>query len=458
MHKNQEIELFIHDLHSNGFGVGKYDSQAVFVEGALTGDHIKAKIIKVKKQYAYGKIMELITPSSHRLSECDSGICNVAKRCGGCQFQHLEYSAQLEFKEKLVRDALIRIGKCENPPLSPIIGMDNPYNYRNKAQFPVQAGNIIGLYAPRSHRLVPVTNCNIQHHACEKILKAIEQILSTHPIPIYDEEPHKGLLRHIMIRVGFNTGDIMVVPVLNGDTLPHKEVWIESLKAICPSMTIVLNKNTAKTNVILGASFTTIYGSGYIYEEIGHIRYRISPQAFFQVNPAQTLALYDAVSAHLADGEKVIDAYSGIGGIALYIANKVKKVVGVESVQEAVADGVYNAVLNDITNAGFLCGQAEDLVPELLTKKFDQELSREANYDVIILDPPRKGCDSKLPDAIAATNIPKIIYVSCDPATMSRDVHVFTENGYKLQHVQPVDMFPMTGHVECVCLLLKERL
>ena len=461
MHKNQEVELFIHDLHSNGFGVGKQkqidgdnNQQVVFVDGSLPGDHITAKIIKVKKHYAYGKMMELITSSPHRLSGRDPRICPVMTRCGGCQFQHLEYSAQLKFKEKLVKDALIRIGKCEDPPLSPILGMDTPYHYRNKAQFPVQTGNVVGLYSPRSHRLVPVTNCNIQHPICEEILNTVKQILNMHPIPIYEEETHKGLLRHVMIRVGFNTGDVMIVPVINGDFLPHKEVWIENLKAIYPKMTLVVNKNTAKTNVVLGPEFSTIYGSGHIYEEIGHVRYRISPRAFFQVNPAQTLVLYDTVLAHLTTNERVIDAYSGIGGIALYIASKVKKVVGIESVPEAVEDGVYNTVFNDVTNVGFLCGKAEELVPELLNQK-SKNLNHNPNYDVIILDPPRKGCDVKLLESIVMGDIPKIIYVSCDPATMARDVNFLTERGYKLRHVQPVDMFPMTGHVESVVLLCR---
>ena len=473
MRKNEEISLTIHDLHANGQGVGKGETGiTVFVPEALPGDMLRVKILKVKKHYAYGKIIEVIKPSAERLPKRDSRICKVAGQCGGCQFQRFDYPAQLTFKEKLVKDALTRIGNCEAPPMASILGMDKPYHYRNKAQFPVgrekgkgregdgdkernlvkrggkgkekskeKGRPLIGFYASRSHRIVPISECNIQHPACNEVLNAVQNILERYPISIYDEETHQELLRHVVVRVGFNTGEVMVIFVINGNMLPHAK----DIKAAFPSYTLVINENTARTNVILGPVFTTLQGSGYIHEEIGHVRYRISPGAFFQVNPVQTKVLYDAVAAHLSGGEKVIDAYSGIGGIALHIAGKAKNVIGIESVEAAVNDGIHNAALNGIENVRFLCGAAEELVPDLLNQG--------EGPDVLILDPPRKGCDERLLEAVSAARIPKIIYVSCDPATLARDVRQLVEAGYRLMNVQPVDLFPMTGHVEAIVLL-----
>ena len=454
MRKNDELELDIHDLHANGHGIGRdVNGKVIFVSGALPGDRVHARLLKVKKQYAYGKAMEIITPSPHRLQENDPRICPVSSKCGGCQFQNFNYHAQLTFKEKLVRDALIRIGGCENPPVLPILGMDEPYYYRNKAQFPVGSDGkkpLIGFYAPRSHRIVPINGCNIHHPLCGEVLRKVKYLLKAHPIPIYNEETHKGLLRHVIVRVGFSTGEVMVIFVLNSSD-PHQI----QMSGFCHSdlftgkgFSFLYNKNTAKTNVILGDQFTVLQGSGYIHEEIGHIRYRISPRAFFQVNPVQTKVLYDVVASHMSGNESVIDAYSGIGGIALYIAGRVQNVVGVESVEDAVKDGVYNAALNNIENASFQCGAAEALVPELLRGK---------NYGTLILDPPRKGCDSGLLDMIVTSEISKIIYVSCDPATLARDIKQLTSGGYKLEHIQPVDLFPMTGHVETVALLQRKN-
>jgi 23S rRNA (uracil1939-C5)-methyltransferase len=453
MRKNEELELIIHDLHANGHGVGKNAGGiAVFVSGALPGDRIRAKLLKVKKQYAYGKIEEIITPSPQRLQKSGPNICPAASKCGGCQFQNFDYRAQLLFKEKLVKDALARIGGYETPPVSSILGMDKPYQYRNKAQFPVGGDGkrpLIGFYAPRSHRIVPIDDCNIQHPTCGIVLRAVKKMLKQRPISIYNEETHKGLLRHVIVRTGFNTGETMIIFVINGNTIPNFKA--EEFSDLLGSMpfTLLTNKNTARTNVILGSKFTVLQGSGYIHEEIGHIRYRISPPAFFQVNPVQARVLYDVIASRLQGSDKVIDAYSGIGGITLYVAGKVQKVVAVESLENAAADGKYNASLNGIENAGFLCGAAEDLVPKLLEQKI---------YDTLILDPPRKGCDAKLLEAVIAGGIPKIIYVSCDPATLARDIKQLAAGGYRLAHVQPVDLFPMTGHVETVSLLLKNIL
>ena len=439
MNKNDEIKIEIRDLHSNGSGVGAHESgKIVFVPEALPGDILRAKVLKVKKNYAYGKIIEIIKPSLKRTKP----ECSVAGRCGGCQFQHLKYSDQLEFKEKLVIDALTRIGGCESVPILPILGMDEPYRYRNKAQFPV--GNKgMGFYAARSHRIVPISGCNI--HLCDEAFQAVQRALKKNPILAYDEENHRGLLRHVVIRSGLNTGEVMIIFVLNTKLSKAREL----LAGIDLPYNIVVNENTARTNVILGPKFAVLKGDGCIHEVIGHIRYRISPGAFFQVNSAQTRVLYDTVASLMKKSQslRVIDAYSGIGGIALYIADLVQEVVGIESVPEAVEDGIYNAKINNIENARFLCGAVEILLPKLLDEKSCE------GYDTLILDPPRKGAESALIEAAVAAKVPNIVYVSCDPATLARDVKLFMQDGYQLVSVQPVDMFPMTGHVETVVLL-----
>jgi len=420
MNKNDEARLEIYDLHADGQGVAKWaDGRTVFVAGTFPGDIVWAKILKVEKSYAYAKNMKIIEPSASRVE--GSCVCPAAGPCGGCQFQHYDYTAQLKFKEKLVQDAFRRIG--QNFEISPIIGMDKPYNYRNKAQFP----QALGLYAARSHRIVPVTDCNIMHPACIEVLQVVQKMA----IPN---------LRHLVVRVGQNTGEVMVIFVMSDSSIPP----IDDIKAD----TILVNENSANTNVILGKKFTALKGSGYIHEELGHVRYRISPQAFFQVNSAQAKALYDLVAKQLDGVKRVIDAYCGTGSIALYTANQVEEIVGIESVAEAVKDAEYNAQLNDIKNARFLCGQVEDLVPKLLKDK---------KYDVLILDPPRKGCDGKLVDTIIESGINKIVYVSCNPITLVRDVRLLCEGGYRLSYVQPVDMFPMTRHVECVVVLEQLR-
>jgi len=437
MRKNDIVRLEIHDLHANGSGVGRLDGMAVFVQDALPGDVLRVRLIKLKKQYAIGKIEEICKPSPRRLAADDPRVCAVGRRCGGCQFQHYEYGAQLEFKEKMVRDALTRLGGVESPRVLPVIGMESPYRYRNKAQFPV-GKNGIGFYAPRSHRIVPVGDCNIHHAACTEVLRAVEEF----DIPFYDEETHSGLLRHVVVRVGFATGDVMVVFVINGTELPFADEICE----LFPN--VLVNVNTERTNVILGKEFRLLKGEGFIHEEIGHVRYRISPGAFFQVNPAQTRRMYDIVLGHLLGGsESIIDAYSGIGGIALYVAGTAKKVVAVESVPEAVEDGKHNARLNGADNVSFLCGQAEVLLPELLGGEWQP--------DVVILDPPRKGCDVRLLEALGLVR--KVIYVSCDPATLARDVKVLCGLGFRMKEAQPLDLFPMTGHVEVVCVLEKEE-
>ncbi|MCL1988052.1 MAG: 23S rRNA (uracil(1939)-C(5))-methyltransferase RlmD [Firmicutes bacterium] len=438
--KNEIIELDIYDLHNDGHGIGKTtDGLVIFVENALPQDTVKARILKVKKKYAYAKVVKIINASPDRMPVAD--ICPLYLRCGGCQLQHLKYPAQLKFKEKLLRDALIRIGGCENPNILPIVAAENPHEYRNKAQFPIGSEGI-GLYAPRSHRIVTVKECNIQKKVCINIINKIWDLLAQNPISIYNEETHTGLLRHIAVRIGENTGEVMIIFVINGKKLPT----IKNIAAAFPDYTIVVNQNLAKTNVIFGENFT----EGYIHDKIGDVVYRISPGAFFQVNTPQTEHLYNIIVQHLQNDNRILDVYSGIGGIALYVAKKlpnISQITAVENSQQATEDAKHNAELNNITTAEFLCGNAETMVAELLENN---------NYDTIILDPPRKGCNSAVLDAIVNANIAKIIYVSCDPATLARDVkYLATNGGYKLVSASPVDMFPMTGHVETVCLIVK---
>ena len=432
MNKNEEITLDIYDLNADGSGVGKAScGRVVFCQGALPGERVRLKIIKIKKSYAIGKIIQIINKSQDRAEEED--ICPYAGKCGGCQLQHFKYPAQLKFKEKLVADALKKIGKIQNPPVSPIIGMENPYRYRNKVQFPVGA-NGLGLYAKRSHKIIPINDCKI--NMCNEVFDTIQNVLKESTVPVYNEETHTGLLRHVVIRTGQNTGETMVILVVNGGFI--------NINLPCD---LIINENTEKTNVILGDKFNTVRGSGFIHEIMGHIRYRISPRAFFQINTAQANKLYDIIAGLIKNGENVIDAYCGIGGIALYIANKTQKITGIESVPEAVCDAVFNASHNNINNADFICGQAEDVLPTLL---------EQGKWDTLILDPPRKGADEGLIKAAANAEIPKIIYVSCNPATLARDILELNEAGegkYELLLVQPIDMFPMTGHVETVVLL-----
>ena len=446
MRKNQEIVLSIKDLSSKGFGVGRAENgQAVFVAGAFAGDLVKVRLLKLKKSYAYAKIVQLIEPSADRLSANDKKICPISVDCGGCQFQELEYSAQLKYKENLLKNAFSKIGNIENAPIFPIIAMQTPYDYRSKATFPigmVKGKPAVGMYAYNSHRVVPVSHCNIQKPVCRSLIKAVSGLFSEIPVSVYDETTHKGLLRHLVVRTGAE--DVAVIFVINGTKLPDADKWISVLKNVLgENFSLIINANTSKTNVIFTDKFTILHGSGYIYETVGHIKYRISHKSFFQVNPAQAHRLFDIAASHLDKDDRVLDAYSGIGAIALYIAAKVREVVCIELIESAVEDGIFNANLNGISNVSFELGAAEEIIPDILDRGFD----------AIILDPPRKGCDSKILSSIIKQRIPKIIYVSCDPATFARDIANLCEGGYSLEQVTPVDMFPMTRHVESVGVL-----
>lgn len=457
INKNDEFELEIDDLGSEGEGIGHLDGYTLFVKDALPGDVVRVKVIKAKKNYGYGRLMEILKPSKNRVEP----VCPVARQCGGCQIQHLSYEAQLSYKENKIKNCLVRLGKFPQEQIDaimePIMGMDEPYHYRNKAQFPVgrsKDGEIVtGFYASRTHSIIPATGCAIQDKRNEQILETIIGTMKEYNIEPYDETSHKGLVRHILTRVGYHTGEIMVCLVLNGTSLPHQEVFIEKLTAIEGMKSISINVNKEKTNVILGTKEKTLWGEDYIVDSIGDIKYQISPLSFYQVNPLQTQKLYQTALdyAGLTGGEIVWDLYCGIGTISLFLAKKAKMVYGVEIVPEAIADANRNKAFNHIENVEFFVGASEDVLPQ----KY-KESNGKMSADVIVVDPPRKGCDATLLQTVMDMAPEKVVYVSCDPATLARDLRILCDGGYELVKVRGCDMFGHSGHVETVCLLSKK--
>lgn len=455
--KNDYVEIKIEALGAEGEGIGRIAGMAVFVEGGIPGDLLEILIVKTKKTYCYGKLIKIIAPSPDRVEP----VCPVFRRCGGCVLQHMEYPKQLEYKQNKVSSALQRIGGLSGIPVERTIGMETPFFYRNKAQFPISRtdGRVtVGFYAKRSHMLIPVKKCYIQSDICESILGTVEDFANEFSLEPYDENTHTGLLRHVLIRTGCRSTsaddsppETMVCLVINGDGLPHEDELTKRLSSNERVKSIVVNSNTDRTNVITGKgadSNQVLYGGEYITARIGNLSFRISPLSFFQVNPIQTKVLYDKIAelAKITKDETVFDLYCGVGAISLYVSGFAKMVYGIESVPEAVSDAVLNASLNNITNAEFLHGQAEDLINELIVQ-------RGIKPDIVITDPPRKGCTQELLHAFIEYGIGRIIYVSCDPATLSRDLKILTDAGYRIEAVQPVDCFPQTNHVETVVLL-----
>lgn len=450
--KNEIYEMTIDALGSNGEGIGRIDGFAVFVEGALPGEVIRALIVNVKKSYGYGKLVEIVSKSPYRVEPC----CPVAKTCGGCQLQHFSYEGQLAYKAKKVKDDLERIGGLKNIEDLPIFGMENPWRYRNKAQFPVGSGREgsteIGFYAKRSHRIVDTQVCFLQNPVNDEIIAIVREFMEEYKISSYDEGKHKGLVRHILTRVGRNSGQIMVCVVINGKKLPYGEVLVERLRKINGVVSVVLNINKDQTNVILGKKVITLWGKSTIEDALGGIIFEISPLSFYQVNPVQTEVLYNKAveMAGLKGDETVLDLYCGIGTISLFFAKKVKKVFGVEIVPEAIIDARKNAERNGIENASFEVGAAEEVIPRV----FDEQ---GITANVIVVDPPRKGCEQVLLDTIATIAPEKLVYVSCNSATLARDVAILIERGFQVKDVQVVDQFPMTGHVETVVLMSRVK-
>lgn len=450
--KNDLVTLEITDLGSSGEGIGKVDGFTLFVKDALIGDVIQAKIIKLKKNYGYGRLMEIVIPSPARVE----ARCLKARACGGCQIQPLDYEKQLEYKENKVGGLLERVGKIRDYVMEPIIGMEEPWHYRNKAQFPVgkdKDGKIItGFYAGRTHSIVPLDKCFIQHPLNEQIMSIVQRWMEEFNISSYDEVSHKGLVRHIFTRIGKYTEEVMVCLVINGKKIPKEAELIERLKQIPGIKSICLNVNRENTNVILGKDIQCLWGQPYITDKIGEISYRISPLSFFQVNPIQTQKLYATALeyAGLTGKETVWDLYCGIGTISLFLAQAAKKVYGVEIVPEAIRDAQENARLNHIENAEFFVGKAEEVLPEQYEKNG-------VYADVIVVDPPRKGCDEKLLACMVQMAPETIVYVSCDPATLARDLNYLSNHGYKVKKVRCTDMFPHSVHVE-TCVLLGRKI
>lgn len=450
MQKDDLIRVTIEDLSSDGLGVGHSDGMAFFIKDTVIGDEVEAKIMKMKKTYGYARMTKLLVPSPDRIE----ARCPVARQCGGCQIQSMSYPAQLRFKENKVRNNLMRIGKFENPPMEPIIGMDTPFRYRNKAQFPIgysrDGRRIAGFYAGRTHAIIECEDCLLGARVNQEILETVLSHMEQFQIEPYEEQTGKGLLRHVMTRVGHSTGEIMVCLVVNGTKLPHEEALIAALTGIPGMASITLNTNTEKTNVIMGRKQRLLWGRPYIEDTIGAVRFRISPLSFFQVNPLQTEKLYGKALeyAGLTGEETVWDLYCGIGTISLFLAQRAKKVCGVEIVPAAIEDARKNAALNGFTNAEFFVGKAEEVLPE----KYKTE---SITADVIVVDPPRKGCEESVLTTMIQMQPKRIVYVSCDSATLARDLKYLCENGYTLQKCCPVDMFGNSVHVETVCLLSK---
>ena len=449
--KNKEYVVDIVDIGQGGVGIGKYEGFTVFVEGGLIQDKVKVRINKSKKNYAVGDIVEIIEKSPFRVDR----ICSDdLKDCGGCQIQELDYNKQLELKTNEVKQVISRIGKLENVEIHETIGMQSPCRYRNKAQFPIQNINgstAIGFYKKKSHDVIPTDMCVIQHDINDKIIKIIKTYIQAYNVSIYNETTHTGVLRHLVTKVGFTTNEVMVVLVANGTNLPHLNELASVLKEnILGFNTLVLNVNKAKTNVILGKENKVIYGNGKINDYIGDLVFEISPLSFFQVNPVQTEVLYNKALeyAELKENDTVFDIYCGIGSISLFLAQKATKVYGIEIVEDAIKDAKINAKLNNLNNVEFYVGKAEEVVPKMYSE------GKTAN--VVVVDPPRKGCDEKVLDTIVSMKPDRVVYVSCNPSTLARDLAYLDERGYKCVEIQPVDMFPHTMHVECCAKIVKK--
>ncbi|MGG1876215.1 23S rRNA (uracil(1939)-C(5))-methyltransferase RlmD [Paenibacillus cisolokensis] len=527
--KNDEVVIDIIGMNHDGEGVGRADGYTLFVQGALPGEKVRVKVLKTKKQYGYAKLLELVEASPSRIA----APCPIYDQCGGCQLQHMDYTAQLDWKRQLVVDNLERIGKLtvlREPQVSgeaeegeqaellageaagrgdsasldqavvgvgqsaegsvtgsqatgklsagenatgsltagaqstedprdgirvlPTLGMSNPWRYRNKSQVPIgvtEGGLVGGFYARGSHRIIDMEACLIQHEHNDEVVSRIKELGRRLGITAYDEETGKGLLRHVVVKIGFATQEMMIVLVTNGDRIPHADEWIAAIRKDLPAVvSICQNVNTRKTNVIFGDVTRVLWGSEVIHDYIGDVKFAISARSFYQVNPVQTEVLYSKTVeyAGLTGNETVIDAYCGIGTISLFLAQHAKKVYGVEIVKEAIEDARANARLNGMDHVEFAVGASEDVIPKW------KEQGIEA--DVIVVDPPRKGCDPRLLDTILQMKPERVVYVSCNPSTLARDLRILEDGGYRTVEVQPVDMFPHTVHVESVALLVRE--
>ena len=471
--KNQDYVVTIEDLSVEGEGIGKISEGELgnengfplFIKDTVIGDVAKVRVIKVKKNYGYGRLMEIITPSPNRVKP----LCPVARQCGGCTLQCMTYEEQLKFKRRKVENNLRRIGGLKDIEVPMTLGMEKPWRYRNKAQVPFgsdKGGICAGFYAGRTHTIIDSEDCLIAPEINQTIIREIKSFMEEYHVAPYDEERGTGIVRHALIRVGFHTGQILVCLVINADSLPHADKLTERLLKIQGMTSVCLNINKKKTNEILGEKVVNLFGPGYLEDKIGEVTFQISPQSFFQVNPSQTEVLYKKALefAGLTGQETVWDLYCGIGTISLFLARSAKQVYGVEIIPAAIEDARGNAARNGLDNTEFFVGKAEEVLPEWYEKRDSKE---ERHADVIVVDPPRKGCDSVLLDTITAMHPDRIVYVSCDSATLARDLKYLTEKvcsegkegeySYQVEKVQPVDMFPWSAHVETVVLLSQQK-
>lgn len=448
--KNKEYTVKIESVTNEGMGVGHIDGFTVFISNSVREDELKILIVKVNKGYAFGKIIEIITPSPYRVKS----PCKFSDKCGGCNLMHIDYNEQLKIKSSIINDCLMRLGGQKDYKFSGIIGMENPYHYRNKLIFPFGTNKdnspVCGFFAERSHRVIPLTTCLLGDSLHEFVLSEVLDHAKKYNISVYNEETHTGILRRVFIRQGFSKDEAMVVISVNGDGFKKQKELSEKLLVNKKIVSVILNINTKKTNLVLGDKNRTIAGKDTISDILCGFEYEISPHSFFQVNPVQTEKLYNTAVdfADIKDTDRVLDLYCGIGTISLLCSKYAKEVIGVEIVPQAIEDAKKNALENNVDNAKFLCGAAEDVVPKLLKNN--------EKPNVVILDPPRKGSDEVTLSAIVNAQPEKIVYVSCNPATLARDVKYLTENGYTLSKVKGCDMFPHTTHVESVALLCQQ--
>lgn len=463
MQKNDIATVTIEDIGVSGEGIGKVNGYTLFIKDAVIGDVVEAKVMKAKKNYGYARLMNIITPSPDRVK----AKCQFARKCGGCQIQEMSYQKQLEFKNRKIKGNLERIGGFSKELLEevmePIVGMDEPYYYRNKAQFPFgtdKEGNpVTGFYAGRTHDIIANTDCALGVPVNKEILEVILAFMKKYGIRSYDEKGGEGPVRHALIRFGFTTKEIMVCLVINGKRIPHSEILVDELTKIEGMTSISISSNMKNTNVIMGDSYEVLWGQDYITDYIGGIKYQISPLSFYQVNPVQTEKLYRLALeyAGLQGEETVWDLYCGIGTISLFLAQKAKKVYGVEIVPQAIDDAKNNARINGIENAEFYVGKAEEVLPEYYRRFEEEHPGEKAHADVIVVDPPRKGCEESLLKTMVEMRPERIVYVSCDSATLARDLKYLEGAGYEIRRGRGVDQFPMSVHVETVALLTRKK-
>lgn len=445
--KNETITCTFEDLTSEGSGVTKVNGYPIFVPFALPGEKATVRVVKANKKFGYGKLLEVIEESPERVVP--------DHQCSGCQLQHMSYPLQLEMKYNQVKNVMEKVAHLDHVPVHPVLGMDHPWRYRNKVQMPVGERNgklITGFYQERSHRIMESKEpCNVQDEMIDDLVEAVRDIADRQGIRAYDERTHQGTLRHIVVRIGKAMNEAMIILVTRTNKLPHQEVFIKELTEKFPHVkSIMHNINDQRTNVIFGKTTKCLWGEEYIHDKIDDLTFAISARSFYQINPIQTEVLYGKALEYAAIGKDdvVIDAFCGIGTISLLLAKQAKKVYGVEIVPEAISDAKKNAALNGITNAEFVVGAAEKVMPWWTAQGLKP--------DVIVVDPPRKGCDGAFLQAMIDMEPKRIVYVSCNPSTLARDLRILEDGGYKTKEVQPVDMFAQTKHVECVALMSRE--